>query len=94
MLLPHRDSNPVKQNQNLVCYHYTMGHFCNWWNGANLVRAITPWGRELDNLTIYNLSIAGAKIRKYFDISKFLGKNIAKRSISGENIVVFANSKL
>lgn len=23
--LPHRDSNSVKQNQNLVCYHYTMG---------------------------------------------------------------------
>ena len=28
--LPHRDSNSVKQNQNLVCYHYTMGQseFC------------------------------------------------------------------
>ena len=25
ILLPHRDSNSVKQNQNLVCYHYTMG---------------------------------------------------------------------
>ena len=28
-LLPHRDSNSVKQNQNLVCYHYTMGQSAN-----------------------------------------------------------------
>ena len=27
--LPHRDSNSVKQNQNLVCYHYTMGQSTN-----------------------------------------------------------------
>lgn len=24
MLLSHKDSNLVKQNQNLLCYHYTM----------------------------------------------------------------------
>ena len=25
-LLSHQDSNLGKQNQNLMCYHYTMGH--------------------------------------------------------------------
>ena len=24
--LSHQDSNLGKQNQNLMCYHYTMGH--------------------------------------------------------------------
>lgn len=24
-MLPHQDSNPDKQNQNLMCYHYTIG---------------------------------------------------------------------
>ena len=26
-LLSHKDSNLGKQNQNLMCYHYTMGQF-------------------------------------------------------------------
>lgn len=26
-LLSHQDSNLGKQNQNLMCYHYTMGQF-------------------------------------------------------------------
>ena len=26
LLLSHQDSNLGKQNQNLMCYHYTMGH--------------------------------------------------------------------
>ncbi len=28
-LLSHQDSNLGKQNQNLMCYHYTMGHSKN-----------------------------------------------------------------
>ncbi len=26
LLLTHQDSNLDRQNQNLQCYHYTMGH--------------------------------------------------------------------
>ena len=29
-LLAHKDSNPEKQYQKLLCYHYTMGHQCSF----------------------------------------------------------------
>ncbi len=30
ILLSHQDSNLGKQNQNLMCYHYTMGQLFCW----------------------------------------------------------------
>ena len=70
--LPHRDSNSVKQNQNLVCYHYTMGQIYLpgvWW----LTKAVPLHHGAIEFFCVF----AGAKIRDYSDISKFFGKNLS-----------------
>jgi aminomuconate-semialdehyde/2-hydroxymuconate-6-semialdehyde dehydrogenase len=58
--LPHKDSNLDKQNQNLVCYRYTMGQnlFLYLYRGANLIkfRKFKAFLRKITLLIYVNLT--------------------------------------
>ena len=59
--LSHKDSNLIKQNQNLLCYHYTMGQ--SYMQITNYELQITYHKRNYLN--------ADAKVMLFYDITKF-----------------------
>ena len=65
VLLSYQDSNLDKQNQNLMCYHYTIGQCkVRVWDGVLSMRCL--------NITVFFLSKAGAKVRLFFEVAKFI----------------------